>query len=123
MTRRVSRVISVGRDNIVRYASDAEFFTKNPGLQSLQPQFDECRAAYAKSGAEKGCSCRADASLLIPCITAFIQLLLTAKEDNPTLIQDFIKYVAKTDDIENTGVTIYFRALDGSTELTKYEFP
>lgn len=120
---RISRTLSVGRDNIVRYASDAEFFTKNPGIESLKPQFDECRTAYAKSGAEKGCSCRADANLLIPCITAFIELLLAAKTDNPQIVQDFIKYVAKTDDIENTGVVIYFRAIDGSTELTRYEFP
>jgi hypothetical protein len=120
---RISRTLSVGRDNIVRYASDAEFFTKNPGIESLKPQFDECRAAYSKSGAEKGCSCRADANLLVPCITAFIQLLVDAKTNNPQTVQDFIKYVAKTDDIENTGVSIYFRALDGSTELTRYEFP
>jgi hypothetical protein len=116
-------VISVGRDNIVRYVGEAEFFVKNPGLQPLQAQFDECRAAFAKSGAEKGCSCRADANLLVPCITAFVELLLDAKENNPTLVQDFIKYVAKTDDIAATGVTIYFRALDGSKELTQYEFP
>jgi len=120
---RISRVLSVGRDNIVRYASDADFFTKNPGLESLRPQFDECRAAYAKSGADKGCSCRADTNLLVPCITAFIQLLLEAKTNNPQTVQDFVKYVAKTDDIANTGVTIYFRAIDGSAELTRYEFP
>lgn len=120
---RISRVLSVGRDNIVRYASDADFFTKNPGIESLRLQFDECRAAYAKSGADKGCSCRADTNLLVPCITAFIQLLLEAKTNNPQTVQDFVKYVAKTDDIANTGVTIYFRAIDGSTELTRYEFP
>jgi hypothetical protein len=120
---RISRTLSVGRDNIVRYASDADFFEKNPGIESLRPQFEECRAAYAKSGAEKGCSCRADANLLVPCITAFIQLLVNAKTENPQVVQDFIKYVAKTDDIENTGVTIYFRAIDGSADLTRYEFP
>lgn len=120
---RISRVLSVGRDNIVRYAGDETFFTKNPGIESLKPQFDECRAAYAKSGADKGCSCRADANMLVPCITAFIQLLLDAKTNNPQTVQDFIKYVAKSDDIEKTGVTIYFRAVDGSNELTRYEFP
>lgn len=82
-----------------------------------------CREAFVASGKKAGCSCRADATLLAPCVTAFIQALLEAKTNNPAAVTDFIRYVAKTDNIDGTAITIYFRALDGGSELTRYVLP
>jgi hypothetical protein len=123
MTRRFSRMISLSRDNIIRFVNEPEFFSKNPGLQPLAEQMAACVAAFNKSGAERGCRCRADASLLAPCMSAFIQTLVQAKDNNPDVVQDFIKYAAKRDQIDDTGITIYFSGLDGSAELHRYEFP
>jgi hypothetical protein len=116
-------MISLSRENITRFVTEPEFFTKNPGLQPLAAQMAECNAAFAKSAAEKGCRCRADANTLTPCMTAFIQTLLDAKENNPSVVQDFVKYAAKKDQVDDTGITIYFAALDGSKALQRYEFP
>lgn len=123
MTRRFSRMISLSRENIMRFVAEPEFFEKNPGLQPIAAQMAECRDAFAKSAAEKGCRCRADTSLLVPCMTAFIQTLLAAKENSPDTVQDFVRYAAKKDQIEDTGITIYFSGMDGSHDLQRYEFP
>lgn len=123
MSSRVSRMISLNRDNILRFAASPDFYEKNPGLQSTKEVIRNCHAAFTESGRKAGCSCRADANLLVPCMMVFIQTLMDAKTNNPAAVQDFIRYVAKTDNIDGTGITLYFRALDGSAELARYVLP
>ena len=122
MTQRITRMISISRDNIVQFTQQQEFFDAVPGLVNLQPQFTECRAAYDKSARERGCRCRADNNVLSPCMTAFIEALLHAKEHNQDTMRQFIQFVAKTPDIETTGVTIYYSAPDGSAPQ-RHSFP
>lgn len=123
MATRVSRMISLSRDNILRFTETADFYEKNPALQRLEASMRDCREAFAASGKKAGCSCRADVNLLTACVTTFIQTLMDAKTNNPAAVEDFVRYVAKTNDIAGTAITIYFRALDGGSELTRYVLP
>lgn len=123
MTSRVSRSISLSRDNILRFTETPDFYEKNPAFKPLEDTMRVCREAFTASGKKAGCSCRADASLLTPCVTTFIQTLMDAKTNNPATVTDFIRYVAKTENIDGTAITIYFRGLDGSSELTRYVLP
>lgn len=120
---RPSRIISLGRDNIIRYAKAADFYDRNPGLQPVQEQLAACIAEYDKDVEVKGCACRADPNVLTPGLNALIALLMASKTDNVNVVQDFIKYVAKTDNPTNIGITIYYRALTGSNELVRYDLP
>jgi hypothetical protein len=119
----ISRMISIGRDNIVRMSSEQEFYDKNPDFVPLKEQMTECRKAFNESGRKAGCHCRADTKLLIPCLTAFMNILLTAKENEERyeIVNNFVRYVAKSDDIAGTGVSIYYNTPD-SSEMTRHEF-
>ncbi|NCV20548.1 MAG: hypothetical protein EBV45_01145 [Chloroflexi bacterium] len=116
-------MISLNRDNILRFVAEPDFFVKNPGMQPIAQQMTDCNNAFAKSAAEKGCRCRADTSLLTPCVTAFIRLLVDAKQSNSSIVTDFVKYAAKKDQIDGIAVTIYFSDLNGGSTLQRYEFP
>jgi hypothetical protein len=122
MTQRITRMISISRDNIMQFAQQQPFFDAVPGLANLQPQFEACRAAYDKSASERGCRCRADNNVLSPCMTAFIEALLHAKENDQETMRQFIQFVAKTPNIETTGVTIYYSPPDGSAPQ-RHTFP
>lgn len=117
-------MISVGRDNIVRMTAEEEFYVKNPAFSHLKDQLDDCRKQFNESGRKAGCHCRADTKILIPCITAFMQLLTDAQKDENLYetVNNFVRYVAKTDNISGTGVSVYFRDLSGGEELIRYEF-
>lgn len=117
-------MISIGRENITRVSAEPEFYTKNPAFAALKQQMDDCRKAFQESGRKAGCHCRADTKLLVPCITAFMQTLTNAKENENEYetVNNFIRYVAKTDNIDGVGVTVYFRDLNGGDEMVRYEF-
>ena len=119
---RITRMISISRDNIVQMMQQEDFFTAVPGLADLKDQFGECKAAYEESGKKQGCRCRADTNLLAPCITAFLTRLETAKENNAELVQQFLQFVAKTPNVEHTGVTIYYAPPNGG-EPQRYTYP
>jgi hypothetical protein len=123
MAGNITRTISLNRDNIVRFIGDPAFFEQIPGIQILEQQLKGCRESFLASGRERGCSCRADAGLLTECMTALLRVLTEAKETAPQTVQSFIRYVAKTDQIDNVGVTIFFRSADGSNTLQQYNFP
>lgn len=113
MTHRITRMISIGRDTIMQYGQQAAFFNAAPGLAFLKDKFTECRTAFDKSAKERGCSCRADTNTLAPCIQAFVAALDAAKAGDQETIRQFIQFVAKTPNIETTGVTIYFAPTNG----------
>jgi hypothetical protein len=119
---RISRMISLNRDNILTITQAPDFYTRNPLLEPLRTKMDECRAAFNKSGQERGCRCRADGTLLHGCVSEMLELLNGAKETDPEAIQEFIRCVAKTDDVASTGVTIYYAPPD-STDPVRYTFP
>jgi CRP-like cAMP-binding protein len=122
MTQNITRMISMSRDNVLSMTAEPEFFETNPGLAELKPQFDDCRAAFDASARKAGCRCRADTQLLTGCVSAFLELLENSRQTNPEIVQQFVRYVAKTDQIDTTGVTIHY-ARPGSTEVTRYLFP
>lgn len=105
-------------------SAEPEFYDKNPAFLPLKDELDACRKAFSESGRKAGCHCRADTKLLIPCVTAFLNVLIHAKENETQYdtVNNFVKYVAKSDDIAHTGVSIYFKNLDGSADATRYEF-
>lgn len=117
-----TRMISLNRDNIVHMTSQPEFFTKNPGLADLEQRMADCRAAFDTSAKKAGCRCRADTTLLTGCVSAFLETLENAKQENPEIVQQFVKYAAKADDITGTGVTIFY-VRPNETTPTRYQFP
>lgn len=116
-------MISIGRDNIVRMSSEPEFYNKNPAFAGIKDEMTECRKAFTESGRKAGCHCRADTKLLVPCLTAFMDILLKAKEDESQydIVNNFVRYVAKDDNITGTGVSIYFQNATGD-DMIRHEF-
>jgi hypothetical protein len=120
--RRITRMISLSRDNISQFGQQAEFFNAVPGMAALKERFAECKNAFEQSAKDRGCRCRADTNLLAPCITAVINVLNESKDGDQTTMNDFIRFVAKTPDIETTGVTIYYAGPNGG-DPQRYAYP
>lgn len=118
----MTRMISISRDNIMHMTAQADFFDRNPQLTGVKEQIDACRAAFDESAKKQGCRCRADTNLLFGCVTAFINTLEEAKTTNPELVKQFVQYVAKSDDITNTKVTLYYVPPNSSTPA-RYVYP
>lgn len=117
-----SRVVSLNRDNIVYMTDEDAFYVAVPQMAAMRAKFNICRKAFEESGKKAGCRCRADTKLLSPCVSEFLETLERAKTDNPEMLTQFVKYAAKTEDIANTAVTIYY-ARPGENEPHKYQFP
>jgi hypothetical protein len=122
MGQNFTRMISLNRDNIVQMTTQPDFFTRNPGLESLQQQLTDCREAFNVSAKKAGCRCRADTTLLAGCVSNFLETLEAAKQTAPEVVQQFVQYAAKTDNITGTGVTIFY-AKPNETTPTRYLFP
>lgn len=122
MAQRITRMISISRDNIMQFGRQPEFFNAVPGMLPLKETFETCNAAYEQSAKERGCRCRADNNLLSPYVTAFVDALNASKEGDGETMRQFIQFVAKTPDIETTGVTIYYAPPNGDTPQ-RYSYP
>ena len=122
MTRRITRMISLNRDNVMSLTQETEFFTRNTGLAPLKDTMDNCRAAFDDSARKAGCRCRAYTTLLTGCVTTFLETIENAKQTDPELVATFVRYIAKTDDIDTVGVTIFY-VRPNESEPTKYMFP
>ena len=122
MTRRITRMISLNRDNVMSITQEPEFFARNTGLAALKDTMNNCRTAFDDSARKAGCRCRADTTLLNNCVTTFLETIENAKQTDPELVDTFVRYVAKTDDIATVGVTIFYVRTNESTP-TKYLFP
>jgi hypothetical protein len=122
MATRITRMISLSRDNIMQITQQADFFDSFPELAHLKPTFNDCRAAFNESAKKNGCRCRADTNVLYPCVSAFLTALEGFKTENPDVVQRFIRLVAKDDKVESTGVTIYYSPPNTSAP-TRYTFP
>ena len=122
MGQNFTRMISLNRDNIMQMTAQSDFFTRNPGLESLQQPLADCREAFETSAKKAGCRCRADTTLLAGCVSTFLETLENAKQTAPDTVQQFVQYAAKTDNIASTGVTIFY-AKPNETTPTRYLFP
>ena len=119
----VSSYVSLSRDNMVRFLKSPDFFDKNPALKTLEASSKDCLDAYAASKAKSSCSCGGDHRLLRPCILAILETLETAKTENVSAVQDFVKYVTRRPLTEGrqTNVTIYYVKNDNE-QSHKFEF-
>jgi hypothetical protein len=122
MSQRITRMISLNRDNIMQITQRPDFFEKMPALANLIPLFDECRAAFDESAKKSGCRCRADTTVLFNCVSPFLVALEKCKETDPETVQQFVRYIAKDENVESTGVTIYYSAPNETTPQ-RYMFP
>lgn len=122
MAQRITRMISISRDNIMQFGRQDDFFNAVPGMLPLKEQFTACHDAYEKSAKERGCRCRADNNVLSPCVQAFVDSLNASKESDGDVMRQFIQFVAKTPNIETTGVTIYYAPPNGDTPQ-RYTYP
>jgi len=122
MAQRITRMISISRDNIMQFGQQDAFFTAVPGMANLKETFAGCQTAFAQSAKDRGCRCRADTNLLSPCVTAFLDALNESKAGDQAVMNDFIRFVAKTPNIETTGVTIYYAPPNGDAPQ-RYSYP
>lgn len=122
MVNNMTRMLSLNRDNILQLVKTPDFFERNPSLNPLKETMDACNAAFENSAKNAGCRCRADTTLIAGCVSEFLETLEAAKQTNPEAVQQFVRYVAKTDDIASTGVTIFY-ARPNETTPTRYLFP
>lgn len=112
----------MNRDNILMMTKDDVFYEKNPGLAFLKDEMAACRSAFDASAKKAGCRCRADAGLLHGCVSKFLNTLDAAKELNKPVVEDFVRFVAKTDDITGVGVGVFYMRPNEKTPH-RYTFP
>lgn len=120
----ISSFISLGRDNLIHYLNDASFFIRNPALQDLVPQVDECRAAYLAAKANSTCgSCGGNPSTYAPCLQVLLSRLEELKKTDSSAIAGFVQYVSGQPIREDrqTNVSIYYNR-PGADKPTRYEF-
>lgn len=105
-------------------SSEQQFYDKNPAFLAIRETMADCRKAFNDSGRKAGCHCRADTKLLMPCVEAFINILLQAQknEEQYDVVNNFVRYVAQKDDISKVGVHVYFRDGGGGDDMIRYEF-
>ena len=118
----ITRMVSISRDNIINMFEQPDFFTRNQALVDIQPLAASSLAAFYESAKKAGCRCRADTSLLTNAIMALLDKLEAARQTEPETVQQFIRYVAKAEDIAHTGVTIHY-IHPGTNSLRRYVFP
>jgi hypothetical protein len=120
----VSSFISLSRDNILRYVLETdEFLEKNPALQNLRPQFEDCASKYKESKAQSSCGCGGSIKIVLPCVTQLVDQLESLRDSNPAAIRQFVEYVAKrpVEDGKQINVTIYCTR-EGEQKMSKYSY-
>lgn len=118
----VSSFTSLSRENVLRLVSAADFFARNPALQLIQEQIQDCKEAYFKSKRNSSCSCGGNTKLLTPCFEALLMHLDQLKETDPAAIETFVRYVTgqPTGD-KKIHVSIYYTKNNG-TASHRYEY-
>lgn len=102
---------SIGRDTLIRYVFEDNFFDKVPQLIDLKPQFEVCRETYKKELEKKGCSCRMTTEWAKDCIKPMLDRVAAAKKTDHDLIRNFIRCVGKYSegsDVDHVGVGIMY---------------
>lgn len=100
---------SIGRDTLIRYVFEDNFFDKVPELADLKDLFAQCKDAYKKELEQKGCSCRMTTAWAKDCLTPMLNQVDAAKKDNHALVRNFIRFVGRYgdgSDVDHVGVTI-----------------
>jgi hypothetical protein len=106
----------------MQFGRQDDFFSAVPGMTPLKEQFKACNDAFEKSAKERGCRCRADSNVFSPCVQAFVDTLNSSKDGDQEIMRQFIQFVAKTPNIETTGVTIYYAPPNGDAPQ-RYSYP
>jgi hypothetical protein len=92
--------ISIGHDSLSRHMFAEDFFVKNPQLTHLQTDITKCQTDYQQEAQKKGCTCRVSSNIVRPCVDKIVAALVAAKENNVDCVIDFIRYIAKREDID-----------------------
>lgn len=102
---------SIGRDTLVRYIFEDNFFEKVPELSDLKDLFNQCRETYKQELEKKGCTCRMTSAWAKDCVTPLLERVDAAKTNNHNLVRNFIRYVGKYgegSDVDYVGVGIIY---------------
>lgn len=100
---------SIGRDTLIRYVFEPDFFQKVPEVLDLEPAFNHCRETYKTELEKKGCSCRMTTEWAKDCLTQMLDRVDAAKKINHDLVRNFIRCVGKYSDgadVDYVGVTV-----------------
>lgn len=102
---------SIGRDTLIRYVFEEDFFNKVPELADLKNLFEQCRTTYKTELEKKGCACRMTTAWAKDCLTPMLDRVEDAKKTNHDLVRNFIRYVGKYSDgaeVDHVGVNIVY---------------
>lgn len=116
--------VTFSRDNLVQLVLRSDFYEKNPDLEPLRNELNQCVENFRESGRKAGCGCRADAKLLFGCLGQLLETVNAWKETAPEKLTNFVTYATKITPAENERVVlgIFFRTTGGDSEVTRYEF-
>jgi hypothetical protein len=116
--------VTFSRDNLVQLVLRSDFYEKNPDLEPLRDELNQCVEKFRESGRKAGCGCRADAKLLFGCLGHLLETVNAWKETAPEKLTNFVTYATKITPAENERVVlgIFFRTTGGDSEVTRYEF-
>lgn len=102
---------SLSHDTLARMVFTDEFLQKNPDLEFLRGDMDQCRQNYQDEVKKKGCSCRVDSSWTQPCLSVLLPALEQANKTNHDMIRRFIRFVGRKPfdaDVDGLGVNIVY---------------
>ena len=102
---------SIGRDTLIRYVFEDDFFNKVPELADLKELFAQCKETYQQELAKKGCTCRMTTNWAKDCISAMLQKIEDAKKTNHDLVRNFIRHVGKYSEgseVDHVGVSVLY---------------
>lgn len=100
---------SIGRDTLIRYVFEDDFFNKVPQLSDLRDLFAKCKETYKQELAQKGCSCRMTTAWAKDCLTQMLDRVEAAVKTDHELVRNFIRFVGRYgdgSDVDYVGMTI-----------------
>lgn len=102
---------AVSHDTLARSIFTDEFLEKNPALEFLRSELEQCRVNYNEEVKKKGCSCRVDSSWAAPCMTRVLDTLEQANKNNHDMVRQFVRFISRKPpdiDIDGLGVNIAY---------------
>jgi hypothetical protein len=116
--------ITFSRDNLIQLVLRPDFYEKNPALEPLKPEIDDCVKKFRESGKKAGCGCRADVKLIYDCMEHMLTTVEGWKETDPGLVCDFVLYATKLTLTpgERVNLGIFFRRSSDPSDVSRYEF-
>ena len=121
----ISNYMSAGRDQMIKALKTPDFFSKNPDLNQLAGDVQECQANATAAAASGGCGCGGgpDVKAFIPCIEkVLVRVTQLQQENNDTAVGNFVACITALPVGTKSINLVIYATKDNGTSSHKYEF-